>query len=84
MQDIGWNLCSDKMPVGSGNEVSCLVICREWDIFERHWSREELRILAYNLNHSCWNTKSDIQVKAWMYTSPLIAQYKNMLSEAKS
>jgi len=84
MQDIGWNLCSEKMPVGSGNEVLCLVICREWDIFERHWGREELRILAYNFNHSDWNTKSDIKVEAWMYTSPLIGEYEKMLSNAKS
>ena len=61
-------------------EMTYLVICREWDIFSGAWGGDEIRLIPYINKSGKWNTKSDIQVIAWLDLSPLLEQYKKQLT----
>lgn len=65
--DFGnWIPCTDRLPNGNSIDVSCLVTCREWDLFSGSWGEKEIRILSFSIKKNEWNTKSDIKVEAWM------------------
>mgnify|MGYP003196931292 CR=1 FL=1 len=61
-----WIPCNIQMPIGDGDEIQCLVTCREWDIFQGKWGELQVCILSYSLKMKMWNTKSDVEVFAWM------------------
>ena len=64
---FNWTPCKESLPEGKDNEVSCLVTCREWNIFDGCWGEKEIRIISFATNAKMWNTKSDVNIDAWMY-----------------
>lgn len=78
LNEIKWNFCDEKMPDSNNEryETLYLVICREWDIFSGAWGGDEIRLMPYINKSGEWNTKSAIQVIAWVDLSPLLEQYK--------
>lgn len=82
LNEIKWNFCDEKMPDRNNEryETLYLVICREWDIFSGAWGGDEIRLMPYINKSGEWNTKSAIQVIAWVDLSPLLEQYKKQLT----
>ena len=71
-----WIPCSYQMPKGNGEEIPCLVTCREYDIFNGRYGEKKVRIISYSTKNKEWNTKSDIKVEAWMLCPPVYNGYR--------
>lgn len=67
MYSSHWIPCQDSLPESKESVISCLVTCREWDIFNSCWGKKEIRIISFFTSTKSWNTKSDIRIEAWMY-----------------
>ena len=61
--EMNWIPASERLPEENGRY---LVSFREWDFFKAIWDVSRIMILSYWIDLKMWNTKSPIDVQAWM------------------